>query len=154
MAKRLNVGAGQNFPTPSNEWINIDKFPVGADVIKWDVDETPITAAWYDLDEIRCWGNLGEFKHTVVEMMNMFWDALQNGGTLDVIVAVVDKGLGCFRDPSARRYLHSEWVEYFIRGGRWETGGHGLGFIGEFEVVSNELLGERHHVILRAVKHG
>ena len=146
---RLNVGCGQDLPVG---FINIDKVPLGPNVLKWDVDETPITAVWEDLDEIRCWGNLNEFRHDVIEMMNMFWKALRDGGLLDVVVAVVDNGVGCFRDPAAKRYLSSQWVEYFFRGGLWETGGHGLGFVGQFEMVSNEVVGERHHVVLRAVK--
>ena len=149
MAKKLNVGAGQSIQT--GDWTNIDIYPQHDYVHQVDVDDgLPYEDSCFN--EIRCFGCLSEFKKDVVFHMNSFWRVLENGGILDVVVAVVDNGKGPHRDPIARRYLHSEWVQYFFRGGQWETSGHGLGFKGEFELVSNEVGGEVHHVILKAIK--
>ena len=147
---KLNVGCGQQIEI-GHEWINIDVYPQHPLVKLIDVDD----GLPYDddsFDELRVWGNLSEFKRDVMFHMNNFWRVLQNGGILDVKIAVVDNGTGAFRDPIARRYLNSQWVEYFFIGGKWENSGYGLGFKGKFEMVSNEVAGEVHRVILKAVK--
>jgi predicted SAM-dependent methyltransferase len=149
VGKKLNVGAGQSIQT--GEWLNIDIYPQHPDVSLVDADDG-LPYEDNSFNEIRCYGCLNEFKRNLVFHMNSFWRVLENGGILDVVVAVVDNSKGPHRDPIAERYLHSEWAQYFFRGGKWETGGHGLGFKGEFELVSNEVAGERHHVVLKAIK--
>ena len=147
---KLNVGAGLNLDMGAG-WKHIDRYPQHPIVELVDVDDG-LPYGDDSFDELRVWGNLAEFKQDLVFHMNNFWRVLQNGGILDVKVAVVDNGLGAFRDPTARRYLNSQWVEYFFVGGKWENSGYGLGFKGKFEMVSNEVAGEVHRVILKAVK--
>lgn len=149
MARKLNVGAGLSIQT--GDWTNIDIFPQHPYVHRIDADNG-LPYADSSFDEVRVYGCLNEFKKDAVFHLNEFWRVLENGGILDIIVAVVDNSKGPHRDPLARRYLHSEWVQYFFRGGQWEASGHGMGFKGEFELVSNEVSGEVHHVILRAAK--
>jgi len=145
---KLNVGAGRSI---LSGWTNIDKVPYpGITVIDIDKEGLPFPSSSFD--ELLCQGCLSEFQTDVVTVMNWFWDVLCNGGILEIRNAVVDNGNGAFRDPMARRYLHSQWVEYFYIGGAWENSGYGFGFRGKFEMVLNEVSGETHHVILRAVK--
>lgn len=151
----LNIGAGQDIPT--GDWIHLDKYPQGEYVRRYDVDEHHPPLDYFhdkEFDEVRCFGCINEFRHDVVVMMNEFWRVLRNEGLLDIRVAVVDGGrTGAFRDPVAKRYLSSEWVNYFAGTDEGRlTGGRGLGFVGKFEVVTNEVLGEVHHVVLRAIR--
>jgi predicted SAM-dependent methyltransferase len=146
---RLNVGCGQDILT--GDWINIDKYVQHPYAIPADADNG-LPYPDNDFDEVRCHGCLNEFKEDVVFHMNEFWRVLKHDGILDIVVAVVDDSRGPFRDPIARRYLHSQWAQYFFRGGSWENSGHGLGFKGEFILESNEVAGEKHHVVLKAVK--
>jgi predicted SAM-dependent methyltransferase len=145
---KLNLGCGQNV-IPG--WVNIDKvsFP-GVTVI--DVDRSGIPFPDNSFDELRCWGCLSEFQTDIVTMMDRFWRVLSGGGRLDITVAVVDNGIGAFRDPLARRYLSSQWIEYFYIGGQWENSGRGFGFAGKFKMVHSEVRGEVHQVILEAIK--
>lgn len=147
---KLNVGAGQSLPDGS-EWEHIDIHPQMPNVREWDVDNG-LPYADNTFDEVRVYGCLSEFKQDVVFHMNEYWRVLQNGGVLDIINAVVDNGLGAFRDPLARRYLHSQWVQYFAGDTGWVNSGKGFGFRGKFEFIKNEVSGESHHVILKAIK--
>lgn len=145
---KLNVGCGQNILAG---WQNIDKVPYpGVTVV--DIDKSGLPHPDNHFDEIRCWGCLSEFQTDIVTIMNWFWRALIGGGRLDIRNAVVDNGIGVFRDPMAHRYLSSQWVEYFYIGGAWENSGYGFGFLGKFKMIFNEVSGETHHVILEAIK--
>jgi hypothetical protein len=152
VGKRLNVGAGGNL---LDGFDNLDKITMfGAQYLDFD-EEKLSRYADNEAQEIVCRGCLNEFKTNVVETMNEFWRVLENGGRLEVVVAVVDSGIGPFRDPIAMRYLSSEWVQYFCPEYRDRyNGGRGLGFVGAFEVVRNEVAGERHLAELRAIKNG
>lgn len=145
---KLNAGCGGSI---LSGWENIDIYPWNENVKRVDMDEgLPYPDSTFD--EVRCYGVLMELGRTLVFHMGEFWRVLQNGGVLDIRVAVVDNGIGAFRDPIARRYLNSQWVEYFYVGGAWENSGYGYGFNGKFEMVSNEVAGEVQHVILKAIK--
>jgi hypothetical protein len=145
---KLNAGCGGSF---LDGWINCDIYPWNENVQRVDMDEgLPYPDSFFD--EVRLYGVLMELKNDLVFHMGQFWRVLQNGGILDIRVAVVDNGIGAFRDPIAHRYLNSQWVEYFYVGGKWENSGYGYGFKGKFEMVSNMVEGEVQHVTLKAIK--
>lgn len=147
---KINLGAGGNILEGHD---NLDKYTgFGAKYLDFD---NGLLSEYQDssAELIVVHGCLNEFAVDVVTSMNEFWRVLCNGGKLDIVVAVVDNGIGPFRDPMARRYLSSEWVQYFLPEdlGRY-AGGRGFGFKGAFRAISNEVAGERHAVILEAVK--
>jgi predicted SAM-dependent methyltransferase len=150
LGKRLNVGAGGNI---LDGYDNLDRIQIwGATYLEFDKE---LLSRYGDneADEIVCHGCLNEFEHNPVETMNEFWRVLRNGGKLDIVVAVVDNGIGPFRDPIAKRYLSSEWVQYFnVDNVSRYNGGRGLGFIGAFRILLEEIGGERHYVLLEAIK--
>lgn len=151
MGKRLNIGAGGQI---LSEYENLDVYTgLGATYFDFDVKQLQDYAS-DSVERIVCHGCLGEFKTDLVTIMNEFWRVLEPYGEVSIVVAVVDNGIGAFRDPMARRYLSSQWVQYFVIGGMWENSGYGFGFKGKFDLVSNEVSGETHHVVLRAMKHG
>jgi len=153
---RLDVGCGQRvIPHCISVDMNPELSHMGVVIANVDDEEVRASFPMNHFENIECSGCLNEFTTDVVTMMNWFWDLLKDGGILRIAVAVVDISLGAFRDPIARRYLHSDWIQYFFRGGNWQTGGGklGLGFHGEFELVSNEIvLNERQIVVFRARK--
>jgi len=152
---KLSIGSGQRVIP---QCISIDKNPalehLGVVIMNVDNAEDREGLPKNHFEWIECTGCLNEFKTDVVMIMNWFWDLLKIGGLLRIAVAVVDNGNGAFRDPLASRYLHSQWVEYFVNGGSWQNSGGklGLGFYGEFDLVSNVIDGERQTVEMRAVK--
>lgn len=150
MGKRINLGAGGSL---REGFDNLDIFTgFGATYHDFDVS---LLSQYADssVSEIQCHGCLNEFATNPVVAMNEFWRVLEPDGKLDIIVAVVDRNLGPFRDPLARRYLHSEWVQYFLPENKSRyDGGRGLGFKGAFRVIQNEVGGERHMVLLEAIK--
>jgi len=149
---KLNVGCGQDIRN-TNEWVHLDRNPQHHDVRPIDIDDNGLRM--FDdnsFEDVLCKGCLNEFKTDVVAVMNEFWRVLKPNGVLDITVAVVDNGLGPYRDPLAHRYLHSDWVQYFFIEGKWATSGKGIGFIGYFTLLENSVGGEVHHVVLKALK--
>ena len=150
MGVRINLGSGGN---NLSGYDNLDKNTMfGATYLDFD-DDLLKQYADSSVEEIICQGCLNEFKTDVVTSMSEFWRVLQPEGILHIIVAVVDNGIGPFRDPIAKRYLSSEWVQYFsIDHPNRLAGGYGLGFKGAFRVVLDEVAGERHEVVAWAIK--
>ena len=147
---KLNVGCGQDV---RDGFINFDKVPYDARILKLNIDEELLSRFSDDsCDEIVCHGCLTEFKTDALTIMCEFWRVLKNGGVASIRLAVVDGGVGPFRDPTAYHQYSSQWIQYFIRGGMWQNSGHGFGFRGEFELLQESLGGEVHHVILKAIK--
>lgn len=146
----LNVGAGGQI---LDGFENLDIY-TGFGAKYFDFDDKQLKDYPDDsADIIIVHGCLNEFAVDVVTAMNEFWRVLCNGGKLDIVVAVVDNGIGPFRDPIARRYLSSEWVQYFLPDNPHRyTGGRGLGFKGAFKMISEDIAGERHAIILEAIK--
>ena len=148
---KINVGCGQDL---RDGFINVDKNPdlVSRGAVLCDVDAGHLSHFPQEqFTHVVCKGCLNEFQTDVVSIMQQFHGLLVPDGILEIWVAVVDNGLGAFRDPLARRYLHSDWSEYFFRGGRWQNSGIGFGFHGEFEQQENVVHGETHYIRLRKI---
>ena len=133
-------------------WINADKLPWVDGVITFDFDKEALVSRFGEsvFDEILCKGCIIEFIKNPIEVMSEFHDACQNNAIVTIITAVVDNGDGVFRDPTAKRYLRSDWIDY-IAGSR-KMGGYGFGVRGAFELVSNQVSGEVQTVVFRVKK--
>lgn len=146
---KLNLGCGGDL---REGWVNADKVPWQDSVEKFDFDTERLADRFGRscFNEILCKGCLIEFAKNPIEVFNEFYDVCQDGAIIRVITAVVDTSKGAFRDPTAKRYLLSEWADYIA--GKRIAGGRGLGLYGLFEMVSNDVGSEVQEVVFRVVK--